>query len=1258
VGFDPSKPSRIVEDTKPVFDPSKPTRIVEDAPKSVLSNNTVVNTDLNDAPKISYMTDTQVKNTPREKYFGQQKIDDNFIQDYVGKNSNLFQDVSRGVANEVISTGQAIKRFGTKIGARAIAQRELNIKGKTRKEVTKEMSEWENNIAVELGEIAKTNQKYRENLGIAKTEYDGVAFDLGSVFAQLGMSVVSRSPTTMASMFGITQQQQVSEEVFQNTGDAQRAEDVATLIAIPTAALEYIGLDRFLKVLKGDKLVKNVIEGFATEAIQEGSQSIVEEIGTQGFGGREKSFENTLKDIGYSMVLGGLTGGGIAGMSSVGSRRLQEKGMSPKTAEELSQSIAKRINESPDIQKQTVDILRRQNDNTTNYGNNIDNGIAEVKKAIDEKRKSLEGKTQAEVLIEEARGENINLDENTLLETLDVYEQTQKELDLIKKPKGIVQFIKENGGIFDEQGDLASSEITKQAPFVLRKSPVNNQGQDVTPDAVAQRLFDAGYFPESTERPTINELLNKINEELAGNTQISEENIEDSLRREELQKTLNSIDQEVDIDKIRKLKNLNPKERNRPALIEEALKDDGVMNEIAQKQENERIAIDVQTNIQNNILKKTTNNTRFFRKTAINVKDGSFSVKDGFDSITRPVSSMIEKISPKLWLKINKYLYTTGIEQKKSFEKIKPFNDKLAQLKKNKVQKEDYYTIDFLLKNISANKENIEVGKAYKIQLDSLLNKYDLKKDFDSVAEELNRIYGELKEVGVDVGFLQDYIPRMVDPKQKEAFLSYIEQTEQYSEIMRALKQEKFFNDMTLDERAKFVNNFLRGYIPRDVITLKRIGNIKYERNIQEIDADLNEFYLDTTDALIKYVESTTKLIEQKKLFGTERKDISTLRTAIKRKRNQIDKNPTEKAKKELKLLEEQVELMQNGSLEDSVGQIVYELASQQKLSIDEERILKRGLSGIIDFKQTSRGIQFAKNLTYALTLGNVKTSITQIGDLAFSLYNNNYMSTVQSIRNKKIDVRDLGIDSIMSELSTQDGLHKFIQVEFKYTGLTKVDLFGKNTFVNSTWISAKKKLKAGNKQINDELDFIFDEYEGQAEQVKKDILADKYTEDVGFYLYNRLSEIQPINIASMPLAYLENPNARLLYSLKTFAIKQLDFTRKEILSKIIKEPKKALANALRLQVSIMLMGGTADLIKSFWSDEDLDIEEIFLENLLIYNFLSRYTIKTATQRGVCSAVWNSITPPLIGIVDKAQQGKFLDIVPFGKDIKAIEKEL
>lgn len=77
----------------------------------------------------------------------------------------------------------------------------------------------------------------------------------------------------------------------------------------------------------------------------------------------------------------------------------------------------------------------------------------------------------------------------------------------------IVEYIKKNGGMFEERGELKARDLHKMRGFV-RSAKKGGDKETYSADSWARALWEAGYFPEFQDRPTINDLLDAIDEEL------------------------------------------------------------------------------------------------------------------------------------------------------------------------------------------------------------------------------------------------------------------------------------------------------------------------------------------------------------------------------------------------------------------------------------------------------------------------------------------------------------------------------------------------------------------------------------------------------------------------------------------------------------------------------------------------------------------------------------------------------------------------
>ena len=97
------------------------------------------------------------------------------------------------------------------------------------------------------------------------------------------------------------------------------------------------------------------------------------------------------------------------------------------------------------------------------------------------------------------------------LQILDKFKEAKRIVRTVK-PKSLLQWIKETGGIYDYGGELKAMGITSRTnPGLLRKNRTRESGQD----DVALRAWEAGYFI-GEERPTVNDLLDLIDREAGG----------------------------------------------------------------------------------------------------------------------------------------------------------------------------------------------------------------------------------------------------------------------------------------------------------------------------------------------------------------------------------------------------------------------------------------------------------------------------------------------------------------------------------------------------------------------------------------------------------------------------------------------------------------------------------------------------------------------------------------------------------------------
>ena len=117
-----------------------------------------------------------------------------------------------------------------------------------------------------------------------------------------------------------------------------------------------------------------------------------------------------------------------------------------------------------------------------------------------------------------------------------------------KEPMRLTDWVKKNGGISDEGGDIRHTiGGAKFRPGLIRK---NGKSADYH----ALGAMEAGYFPEKGgERPTKNEFLDKLNEDLRGTAQYSEHDAQ------VLQAFHNALDHNGEVDRLAHELSINAK---------------------------------------------------------------------------------------------------------------------------------------------------------------------------------------------------------------------------------------------------------------------------------------------------------------------------------------------------------------------------------------------------------------------------------------------------------------------------------------------------------------------------------------------------------------------------------------------------------------------------------------------------------------------------------------------------------------------------
>ncbi len=165
--------------------------------------------------------------------------------------------------------------------------------------------------------------------------------------------------------------------------------------------------------------------------------------------------------------------------------------------------------------------------------------------------------------------------------------------------------------------------------------------------------------------------------------------------------------------------------------------------------------------------------------------------------------------------------------------------------------------------------------------------------------------------------------------------------------------------------------------------------------------------------------------------------------------------------------------------------------------------------------------------------------------------------------------------------------------------------------------------------QLKNKLNIMFGD---QADQVIEELKSGKMTDNIKYLAFNTLLDFQPVALSEMPQKYLDSPNGRIFYQLKTFSIKALDVFRREGIQKIkSKDPKvkrQGWKDLMRLTTLFVLLNATADEIKDWIFNRDSSMTDRMIDNLMRLVGLSKYFTWQIRKEGAATAVLKLAHPP------------------------------
>ena len=279
------------------------------------------------------------------------------------------------------------------------------------------------------------------------------------------------------------------------------------------------------------------------------------------------------------------------------------------------------------------------------------------------------------------------------------------------------------------------------------------------------------------------------------------------------------------------------------------------------------------------------------------------------------------------------------------------------------------------------------------------------------------------------------------------------------------------------------------------------------------------------------------------------------------------------------------------------------------------------------------------RKLGYMGTIGNPYSALLNFGDVSNTVVNFGLDNTTAGVvnylkkNNLAVSVDDVGLANQATGEFLREGstawnrrFNNLSNVTFKASGFRGADVAGKTVTLNAAIQRGRQMAADGT--LAKEYGWLFNGNE--IKLLRRDLLQGNKTDRVREFAGAELAKLQPSDLAQMPKWYLDNPNGRILYMLRTFGLKQLQQVNRLVLE-TWKEGVKRNDNRLKAEAVknaaayLVVVGGGNTLLNelrqpikqrrdAFEIDEMQEYFVDFMLGLASVNTLSTYNLERASE--------------------------------------------
>lgn len=387
-----------------------------------------------------------------------------------------------------------------------------------------------------------------------------------------GLAKLTKSTTLASVMLAGADADDIYFEARKAGASQNKALGLFAVGTAGTAAFDKYGFEQLFSQKVTAPLAKRVVNSMLSEGVTEGTQTLWQNmVKKYGYDDSQELWEAVIE----SVIGGALSGGAISAANAGYVRlqdvrgRLQEKGMSENGLDQVQEALVQEMGfhrEGLEPLFQTrieqslnkLDDFVRQSEETAEAqkAQQIKADLDEVYNKVFDRIKTSDTDKVAAAQAKVVQGVALWGSQELGISPLEYFEQRFPRIERVayrdfarrlneakragevaeinlyealKNPallkgqkvkdtrQSLTQFLKQNGGLKDFGGELKAMDADKQVIGLIN----NKNGRNL--DDMALAAWEAGYFPQSSERPTVNELLDAIGEELGGRKRYNEE---------------------------------------------------------------------------------------------------------------------------------------------------------------------------------------------------------------------------------------------------------------------------------------------------------------------------------------------------------------------------------------------------------------------------------------------------------------------------------------------------------------------------------------------------------------------------------------------------------------------------------------------------------------------------------------------------------------------------------------------------------------